>query len=142
MSKPTHDTLPDLERGTPAPFTAAAFSLPALLLLQFLLAGQALFGGFSWNLHGALGGIIAIPVLTILSYSLTVQRLRGFGWWAGVLAILYALQLALASSGPRALAIHPFNAALLLTAAIVFLFKVVRRSSALPSQLPQPHSPK
>ncbi|MES2145924.1 MAG: DUF6220 domain-containing protein, partial [Pseudomonadota bacterium] len=125
MQKPAHDTLADLGRGTPAPFTTAAFSLPALLAIQFLLAGQALFGGLPWDLHGALGGAIAIPVFMLLCYALAVRRLRGFAWWAAVLAILYGVQLALASSGPDALAIHPFNAALLLTASLVFLFKVV-----------------
>lgn len=130
MRKSTHDTLADLGLGTPAPFTAAAFSLPALLALQFLLAGQALFGGLPWDLHGALGGAIAIPVFTLFCYSLAMPRLRGFGWWAGVLTFLYAVQLALASSGPGALALHPFNAALLLAASLVFLFKVERRRSA------------
>jgi hypothetical protein len=130
MTKPTHDTLVDLGLGTPAPFTVAAFSLPALLAVQFLFAGQALFGGLPWDLHGAVGGAIAFPVLTLLGYSLAVPRLRGFGWWAGVVAILYVLQLALASSGPGALAIHPFNAALLLAASLVFLSKVQRRRSA------------
>jgi Family of unknown function (DUF6220) len=130
MQKPTHDTLANVGLGTPAPFIAAAYSLPALLALQFLLAGQALFGGLSWDLHGALGGAIAVPVFTLLLYSLSVPRLRGFGWWAGVLAVLYVLQLVLASSGLGALAIHPFNAALLLTASLVFLFKVERRRSA------------
>jgi hypothetical protein len=127
MTKPIHDTLADLPLGTPAPFTVAAFGLPALLAGQFLLAGQALFGGLHWDLHGALGGAIAIPVLTLLAYALAVPRLRGFGWWAGVLAVLYALQLALAASGPGALALHPFNAALLLSASLVFLVKVERR---------------
>ncbi len=136
MSKPTHDTLADLGLGTPAPFIAAAYSLPALLAFQFLLAGQALFAGLSWDLHGALGGFTAIPVFTLLCYSLAVPRLRGFGWWAGLLAILYGVQLALASSGPGALALHSFNAALLLTASLIFLFKVERRRTA-PS-----HSPK
>jgi hypothetical protein len=134
MTKPTHDTLHDLGHGTPAPFIAATYSLPALLALQFLVAGQALFGGLSWDLHGAVGGAIAIPVFTLLCYSLAVPRLRGFGWWAGVLAILYILQLVLASSGPGALAIHPFNAALLLSASLVFLLKVERRRSAQTEQ--------
>jgi hypothetical protein len=130
MTKPTHDTLHELGHGTPAPFIAAAYSLPALLALQFFLAGQALFGGLPWDLHGAVGGVIAIPVIMLLCYALAVRRLRGFAWWAAVLAILYGDQLALASSGPGALAIHPFNAALLLTASLVFLFKVERRRSA------------
>jgi hypothetical protein len=130
MTQAPHDTLADLGPGTPTPFTAAAFSLPALLALQFLLAGQALFAGLPWDIHGALGGVIAVPIFTLLGYSLAVSRLRGFGWWAGVLGILYALQLALASFGPGALAIHPFNAALQLTASLIFLFKVHRRRSA------------
>lgn len=130
MQIPTSDMLADLGLGMPAPFTAAAFDLPVLLAVQFLLAGQALFGGLPWDLHGALGGAIAIPVCMLFCYALAVPRLRGFGWWAGVLTILYALQLALASSGPGALAIHPFNAALLLTASLVFLLKVQRRRSA------------
>lgn len=130
MQKPTHDTLADLGLGTPAPFIAAAYSLPALLALQFLLAGQALFGGLPWDLHGALGGAIAVPVFMLFCSALSVRRLRGFAWWAAVLAILYGVQLALASSGPRALAIHPFNAALLLTASLVLLLKVERRRSA------------
>jgi len=130
MTHPTHDTLVDLDRGTPRPFTAAAFSLPALIGLQFLVAGQALFGGLPWDLHGTLGGLIGVAILTLLGYALAVPRLRGFGWWAGVLTMLYALQLALASSGTAALAFHPFNAALLLTASLVFLLKVQRRRTA------------
>lgn len=131
MTKVTHDTLADLGLGTPAPFTAAAFTLPALLALQFLLAGQALFAGLPWDLHGALGGVIAIPIFTLLGYALTMRRLKGFAWWAGVIGLLYALQLSLASFGSDALALHPFNAALLLSASLIFLFKVERRRSAL-----------
>ena len=132
MSKATHDTLTDLGKGTPALFSISAFGLPPLLVVQFLLAGQALFGGLPWSLHGALGGLIGIPVLILLFYSLAVSRLRGFGWWAGLIGILYALQLVLASSGAGALAIHPFNAALLLSASLIFLLKVDRRRSARP----------
>ncbi|ETX26970.1 DUF6220 domain-containing protein [Roseivivax isoporae] len=129
MTHPTHDTLVDLDRGTPRPFIAAAFSLPALIGLQFIVAGQALFGSLSWEPHGTLGGLIGIWVLAILGYSLVLPRLRGFGWWTGVLTLLYALQLALASSGPAALAFHPFNAGLLLTASLVLVVKVERRRS-------------
>ncbi|MBS4009247.1 MAG: hypothetical protein KGZ72_00675 [Roseovarius sp.] len=130
MTKTSHDTLAERRVGTPAPFIAAAFSLPALIALQFLLAGQALFAGLPWDLHGAFGGVIVIPVFTLLWCSFIVRRLRGFGWWAGVIGLLYALQLALASFGPGALALHPFNAALLLTASLIVLFKVERHRSA------------
>ena len=127
MNKLVHDTLVDLHLGTPVPFTLAAFSLPALLSLQFLLAGQALFAGSSWDMHSAFGGAVAILVVTLISYSLAVTRLRGFAWWALVIGLLYALQLVLASSGPDALAFHPFNGALLLAASLVFLLQVARR---------------
>lgn len=130
MSDLTHDTLADLRRGTPAPFTAAARCLPVLIGGQFLLAGQALFGGLTWDAHGMLGGLIGVPIIAILGYALALPRLRGFGWWAVVLVILYALQLALASFGSAALAFHPLNAALLLTASLVLLFKVERRCAA------------
>lgn len=130
MRRHTRDTLTDPGLGTPAAFTVAAFSLPALLSVPFFLAGQALFAGLPWGLHGAVGGAIAVPVLTLVGYSLAVRRLRGFGRWACALAILSAVQLALASSGPGGLALHPSNAALRLTASIVFLFRAERRRSA------------
>lgn len=127
MAQSMHDTLLDVGRGTPGLFTAAAFSLPPLLGLQFLLAGLSLFVGLPWDLHGALGGLIAVPVLALLCFSLVVPRLRGFGWWAGVLTLLYALQLALTAFGAAALAFHPFNGSLLLTASLVLLLKAERR---------------
>ncbi len=45
MTGHDQDTLTDLSAGTPAVFTLAARGLSILLGLQFLLAGQALFGG-------------------------------------------------------------------------------------------------
>lgn len=130
MTDLTHDTLADLSRGTPALFTAAARGLPVLIGVQFLLAGQSLFGGLPWDLHGAVGGLVGGAVLLFGGYSVAVSRLRGFGWWAGVLLILYAVQLALAASGTAALAFHPFNGALLLSASLVCLYKVERRRAA------------
>tara|TARA_R110002020_G_scaffold26514_20_gene86000 strand:+ start:2213 stop:2620 length:408 start_codon:yes stop_codon:yes gene_type:complete len=127
MTRIPHDTFADLGRGTPAPFVWAARSLPVFVAGQFLLAGQALFGGWGWAAHGTLGGLIALPVLAIAGYAALVPRLNGFGWWAAVLVGLYLVQVALAASGPATLAFHPFNAAVLLTAATVMLFKVERR---------------
>lgn len=130
MTKPLHDTFVDLGRGTPVLFTLSAVSMPLLVAFQFLLAGQALFAGQSWDLHGMVGGMTALPVLILLSYSLLLPRLRGFGWWAAVVTVLYVLQLMLASLGAAALALHPFNAALLLTASVILFLKVERRRSA------------
>lgn len=120
----------DPERGVPVLFRWSARLLPAALSAQFLLAGQALFGGMSWGAHGAVGGLIALPVLLLALGAAVVPRLRGLGWWAGAAVILYLLQVGLAAAGPSGLAFHPFNAALLLAASLVLLGKVERRVSA------------
>lgn len=124
-----HDTLRHPHRGTPPWFTLSAWMLPAGLFLQFLLAGGALFQEAGlWGLHGAVGGLLAVPVLTMLAGALWIRHLRGFGWWAGVILVLYGVQLALAADAqPLPLAFHPFNASLLLAASLVQLAKVERR---------------
>lgn len=127
MTDLTHDTFANLESGTPVLFTAAGFALPLGLGAQFLLAGQALFGGNSWDLHIATGAMVAVPVFLLLGHAIFVRRLRGFAWWAGAVAVLYLVQIALAAGGPGSLVFHPLNAALLLVASIVLLFKVERR---------------
>lgn len=124
-----HDTLADLDRGTPLWFTASAYALPAGLLGQFLLAGLALFSnGEMWGLHAAVGGLLSVPALALLGGSLALPRLRGFGWWAGLIVLLYGIQVALAAgSVPAALSLHPFNGALLLSSSLILLAKVERR---------------
>ncbi|MCG7625889.1 DUF6220 domain-containing protein [Epibacterium sp. Ofav1-8] len=124
-----HDTLKDLEQGTPALFLWSARTLPALLGAQFLLAGLALFGGMSWEFHGLVGGIVGLPVFALVGSAFAVARLRGFCWWAGLTLILYITQVVLAIDNTSALAIHPFNGALLLTLALVILAKVERRNA-------------
>ncbi|MGN7870006.1 DUF6220 domain-containing protein [Paracoccus sp. 22332] len=127
MASTAHDTLVDLERGTPSWFLWSARLLPAGLAAQFLLAGQALFGGLPWEAHVTLGMALFVPVAALLSGALSIRRLRGFNWWAGLMSLLYLLQVALAAAGPAALAFHPFNAALLLASALVLLAKIERR---------------
>lgn len=137
MTHTTHDTLNCLEKGTPKFFTLAALGLPAMIGIQFILAGQALFNGASWGLHGIFGSLVSIPILTLLIGSLVVRRLHGFGWWAAVLTLLYVAQVALAAGlGSAALALHPVNAALLLMASLVMFTKIQRRrdNSAIAQQ--------
>ncbi|EPX84084.1 hypothetical protein Salmuc_01859 [Salipiger mucosus DSM 16094] len=129
MTASNHDAFRDLSSGTPAPFSLAARSLPVVLGLQFLLAGQALYGGIGWGAHATVGGLVSLPVLALAGYAVLVPWLRGFAWWAGALLVLYLGQVALAANGGAALALHPFNAALLLTASLVLLFKVERRNA-------------
>ncbi len=128
MTAQSHDTFTDLASGTPLPFILAARSLPGLLGLQFLLAGQALFGGIGWGPHAALGGAVSLPVTALAGYAILVPRLRGFAWWAGAVLVLYLGQIVLAGNGAAGLALHPFNAALLLAASLILLFKVERRN--------------
>ncbi|MDP3340829.1 DUF6220 domain-containing protein [Frigidibacter sp.] len=123
-----HDTFTDLGRGTPVWFTLSARLLPLGLLAQFLSAGIALFrDGGMWGLHGAVGGALSLPVFALLGGALFLPRLRGFGWWAGLTALLYLAQIALAAGAGPLLALHPLNGALLLTASLTLLAKVERR---------------
>ncbi|MFC6490284.1 DUF6220 domain-containing protein [Nitratireductor sp. GCM10026969] len=79
-------------------------------------------------MHAAIGVLFAIPALTLVGGALLVSRLRGFGWWAGLVFLLYLVQVVLAAgSEPLPLSFHPFNGALLLTASLVLLAKVERR---------------
>lgn len=130
MTTATHDTLVDLEAGTPRLFIWAARVLPIVLLAQFYIAGQALFAGATWDLHIAFGGLAALPILIMFGYALAIERLRGFGWWAGVLTMLYIVQVVLAAAGDSWLQFHPLNAALMLTVSLVFAYKVARRNAA------------
>jgi hypothetical protein len=71
---------------------------------------------------------LLIPISALLLGSLFISRLRGFVWWAGIVAVLFITQVALAAgSSPPFLALHPANGALLLCSSIVLLAKVERR---------------
>lgn len=129
MTDAVHDTLTDLARGTPVWFTLSGRLLPAALLAQFLTAGLALFGETGdWTVHAGLGSAISLPVLCLAGGALAIPRLRGFGWWAGLAALLYLVQVALAAGeASRFLAFHPANGALLLSVSLVLLAKIERR---------------
>jgi hypothetical protein len=71
-----------------------------------------------------------VPVLTLIAGSLLVHRLRGFGWWAGLVTLLYLVQVSLAAGGlPLPLSLHPLNGAVLLAASVILLLKTERRRS-------------
>lgn len=129
-----HDTFVALASGTPMWFVLSARGLPIGILGQFLSAGIALFeNGGAWGLHAAVGGILAAPVAALLGGSLLVRRLRGFGWWAGLVAILYLTQASLAAgSQSTLLSLHLLNGAILLSASLILLAKVERRRARRP----------
>ncbi|MBT0958940.1 hypothetical protein IV417_16255 [Alphaproteobacteria bacterium KMM 3653] len=127
MAVDRHNTFAARDRGAPALFAWSARVLPVVLAGQFFLAGQSLFAGLPWSIHGIVGGLAGVPVVVMATMTLAISYLRGFAWWAfGVLA-LYGVQIALATGGATMLALHPFNASLLLTAALVLLAKTERR---------------
>lgn len=130
-----HDTFVDLARGTPMWFTLSARGLPLGILGQFLSAGTALFqNGEVWGLHAAVGGVLLVPAAVVFGGSLLIQRLRGFGWWAGLVVILCLTQVALAAGSQAILlSLHPLNGALLLSASLILLTKVERRRAQPPN---------
>ncbi|SFB71564.1 hypothetical protein SAMN05428997_101429 [Bosea sp. CRIB-10] len=126
-----HDTFAELDRGTPRWFAVAARTLPLGILLQFLSAGASLSGNSGlWGLHASFGGVLVLPAAALLVGALVIARLRGFGWWAGLVVLLYLIQVALAAvATPALLSLHPFNGALLLVASLVLAAKVERRAA-------------
>jgi len=128
----THDTFRDLHLGTPSWFTFCARLLPMGLLGQFLSAGIALFhNNHLWGFHAALGWFLLVPITMLFGGTIFVRWLRGFGWWAGLLFLLYLAQVALAASEMLLLlSLHPLNGAILLATSGVFLLKVERRRAA------------
>ncbi len=126
-----HDTFAELDRGTPRWFAVAARALPFGILVQFLSAGASLFGNSGlWGLHASFGGALALPAAALLVGAIVIARLRGFRWWAGLVVLLYLIQVGLAARGePALLSFHPFNGALLLVASLVLAAKVERRAA-------------
>jgi hypothetical protein len=138
MMDKTHDTFADLHLGTPGWFTVLAWLMPLGLFAQFASAGLGLFLNPDLiGLHASMGFTLSLPAAGLLAGALVVRRLRGFGWWAGLVVALYIAQVSLAATGaPLPLSLHPANAALLLTASLVLLAKVERRRAQHKSAYP------
>ncbi|MFB8342859.1 DUF6220 domain-containing protein [Brucella cytisi] len=123
-----HDTLTDLQLGTPLWFALSARLLALGILSQFLSAGTSLFIAWEWQMHKIIGGALFLPIMVLLAGVFAVPRLRGFNWWAGLVCVLYVVQFSLAAGASSlALAFHPFNGALLAMASLILLVKVERR---------------
>ncbi|MFP3590215.1 DUF6220 domain-containing protein, partial [Paraburkholderia sp. SIMBA_055] len=77
--------------------------------------GTALFiGAWDWQIHKAIGGALSLPIIVLCAGVLTIPRLRGFKWWAGLVFALFIVQFVLtAGANSLLLAFHPFNGTLL-----------------------------
>lgn len=87
-----------------------------------------------WEWHGALGYVLLIPIATVLIASRKQASVRPLRWWATIVAALYGLQIVWIITGQSAgsgvlQALHPFNAGLLLTAALVLVAKIEAKRS-------------
>jgi hypothetical protein len=130
---PLDDTRPD--RRAPGLFTLAALSLPPLVLAQFFLVGLATFhDGAVWELHGTLGGLIALPILALAATPWFNRRVRPLRWWGLALLLVYVTQVLLAAAAKSGLtwiaALHPPNALILLAVDLVLVIKIHRSHSS------------
>ncbi|MEO3998546.1 DUF6220 domain-containing protein [Mesorhizobium sp. CAU 1732] len=132
-----HDTVTDMHRDLPGWFVWTARLLPIGIFAQFLSAGLGLFlNPDMLGLHGGVGTALSLPVLALLAGALLIRRLRGFGWWAGAVVLLYGVQVGLAAgAAPVPLSLHPANGALLLATSLVLLAKVERRRAPHPGSV-------
>ena len=78
MTASKHEAFVALDRGTPALFVWSARLLPVALVGQFFLAGQSLFAGLPWSIHGMLGGLAAVPILIMATMACVSGYLRRF----------------------------------------------------------------
>lgn len=80
--------------------------------LQFFLAGMTVFGGGTgWELHGATGGALGVPVIALFIVSMA-PGLRHYRQITGLLLAIYLLQVTLGALGetlPLLGALHPVN---------------------------------
>lgn len=127
----TYESSATLHAGVPTWFTLLAWLLPIGIFAQFVSAGLGLFlNPGLLGLHGGVGMALSLPAIALPAAAFLDRRLRGFGWRAGVVLGLYAVQVALAAGGePVPLSFHPANGALLLTASLVLLAEVERQRS-------------
>jgi Family of unknown function (DUF6220) len=102
-----------------------AWGVLVSLLLQFYLAGMALFGATSFEFHRTWGYLLAIPILLLLVLALAGRLGRCLIGLSALLVVLTVVQVmlpSLRSSVPLVAALHVVNAlALLGVSAVIAL---------------------
>ena len=98
-------------------FQGLAWLVVASLVVEFYLAGAALFGVTTFQPHQLLGVLIGVAILLLLAISLVAQPGRRTVGQVAVLVILTLVQVSLPrlqTVVPAIAALHVVNAALLL----------------------------
>lgn len=128
MHDPT-DQIAASQHRTPLWFVAFAWLVPAGVLGQFLSAGLGLFlDPTLLGLHGAVGFSLSLPAIGVAAGAFMVPHLRRLAPWAATVMLLYLVQVGLAAGGAALpMALHPLNAALLLTASLMLAARVQQR---------------
>jgi hypothetical protein len=118
-------------KTAPRWFVLSAATVPPGILGQFMLAGLSLFVEARFQgMHESLGFLLAVPIGIVATAPFLRRDVKALRHWAGLLGILYLLQIVLAASGSGlAQAVHVLNAGLLLVAALVIIAKIVRSHS-------------
>ncbi|MFD2263986.1 DUF6220 domain-containing protein [Lacibacterium aquatile] len=109
-----------------------AWSVPLLLLGQFLTVGLATFHDAAlWGAHIALGSTIGLPVLILAILPWLMPQARPVRWWTLALLTIFLIQIGLAGAAESGLtllaALHPVNAIVLMGTAVIVAMKLYRR---------------
>jgi Family of unknown function (DUF6220) len=98
-------------------YTGLAWVIVAGLLLQFYLAGAALFGATSFEAHRSLGMGLALPVAALVVLALAGHmgwRVVGFSVLLLALTVVQILLPQLRETASWVAALHPINAMILM----------------------------
>lgn len=112
-------------------FAVLAASVVLGIAAQVFLAGLAVFGGAAgFDLHGAFGGALSLPILALVVLALRRGPARRFLGHAAALLVLYILQFVLIVTGretglPVISALHPANAVVLTTVAVLLARRAI-----------------
>ena len=132
-------------------FQGLAWLVVASLLVEFYLAGTALFGIATFQPHRTLGVISGVLILLLAVLALIAAPPRRVTGQAVLLALLTVVQLALTQfrlTAPAVAALHVVNAAVLLGLAFAIARAAARMSTDVRSPepmatvgaTPRPHS--
>lgn len=106
--------LPATRGAAPVGFRILALILPVLIGGQVFLAGLAIFSsGSLWEVHGAMGGVLGVPILSMVGLVFLRSGLRAHRTSVLLLFVLYCLQFVFVIAGEGigfVQALHPTNA--------------------------------